>query len=224
MLATIEHLISAKNLTEIRQLLERARFVDGKLSAGMVARRVKNNQEMDPRSEDFHKLNELVMGNLVRHPKYKAVAWPKRVAAPFYARYEPGMEYGEHVDDPVMGQGQDLYRTDVSTTVFLSEPDEYEGGELVIIDTYGEQRIKLPAGHAVVYPSHSRHFVAPVTSGVRLVAVTWAQSTVRDPSRRELLYELNLAREQLFRELPESEATRKVAATFNNLVRRWVDL
>jgi len=224
MLATIEHLISAKNLTEIRRLLDRASFVDGKLSAGSVARRVKNNREMDPRGSEFNTLNELVMGNLVRHPKYKAVAWPKRVAAPFYARYEPGMEYGEHVDDPVMGQGQDLYRTDVSTTVFLSEPDEYEGGELVIIDTYGEQRIKLPAGSAVVYPSHSRHFVAPVTRGVRLVAVTWAQSTVRDPSKREMLYELNLAREQLFRELPDAEATRKVAATFNNLVRRWVDL
>ena len=224
MLATIEHLISAKNLTEIRRLLDRASFVDGKLSAGSVARRVKNNREMDPRSADFNALNEMVMGNLVRHPKYKAVAWPKRVAAPFYARYEPGMEYGEHVDDPVMGQGQDLYRTDVSTTVFLSEPDEYEGGELVIIDTYGEQRIKLAAGSAVVYPSHSRHFVAPVTKGVRLVAVTWAQSTVRDPSKREMLYELNLAREQLFRELPDAEATRKVAATFNNLVRRWVDI
>jgi len=224
MLATIEHLISAKNLTEIRRLLDRASFVDGKLSAGSVARRVKNNREMDPRSADFNALNEMVMGNLVRHPKYKAVAWPKRVAAPFYARYEPGMEYGEHVDDPVMGQGQDLYRTDVSTTVFLSEPEEYEGGELVIIDTYGEQRIKLAAGSAVVYPSHSRHFVAPVTEGVRLVAVTWAQSTVRDPSKREMLYELNLAREQLFRELPDAEATRKVAATFNNLVRRWVDI
>ncbi|MCK4709049.1 MAG: Fe2+-dependent dioxygenase [Gammaproteobacteria bacterium] len=223
MLASIDHLISAQNLTRIKQLLEDSPFLDGKLSAGMIAKGVKNNEEMNPQSNHFKELNELVMSNLVRHPKYKAVAWPKRVAAPFYARYEPGMEYGEHVDDPIMGQG-DIYRTDVSTTIFLSEPDEYEGGELVIKDTYGERSIKLAAGSAVIYPSHSRHYVAPVTKGVRYVAVTWAQSTVRDPSKREMLYELNQAREILYKELPDSEATRKISATFNNLVRSWVDI
>jgi len=223
MLASIDHLISAQNLTRIKQLLHDSPFVDGKLSAGMMAKGVKNNQEMNPQSAHFNELNELVMGNLVRHPKFKAVVWPKRIAAPFYVRYEQGMEYGEHVDDPIMGQG-DLYRTDVSTTIFLSEPDEYEGGELTIKDSYGERQIKLAAGSAVMYPSHSRHFVAPVTSGVRLVAVTWSQSTVRDPAKREMLYELNQAREMLYKELPDSEATRKISATFNNLVRRWVEL
>ena len=223
MLASIDHLISAKNLTKIRQLLDDSPFVDGKLSAGMVAQQVKHNQEMNPTSEHFRELNELVMGNLVRHPKYKAVVWPQRLAAPFYARYEAGMQYGEHVDDPIMGQS-DLYRTDVSITIFLSDPDEYDGGELTIRDTYGERTIKLPAGSVVMYPSHSRHYVAPVTRGIRLVAVTWAQSTIRDPSKREMLYELNLAREMLFKELPDSEATHKVSATFNNLVRRWVDV
>jgi len=223
MLASIDHLISAQNLTRIKQLLQDSPFIDGKLSAGMMAKGVKNNQEMNPQSAHFNELNELVMGNLVRHPKFKAVVWPKRVAAPFYVRYEQGMEYGEHVDDPIMGQG-DLYRTDVSTTIFLSEPDEYEGGELTIRDSYGERQIKLAAGSALMYPSHSRHFVAPVTSGVRLVAVTWSQSTVRDPAKREMLYELNQAREMLFKELPDSEATRKISATFNNLVRRWVEL
>ena len=223
MLASIDHLISAQNLIKIHQLLQDSPFVDGKLSAGVVARSVKHNQEMNPQSEHFNQLNQLVMSNLVRHPKFKAAAWPKRVAAPFYARYEPGMEYGEHVDDPVMGQG-DLYRTDISTTIFLSAPEDYDGGELVIKDSYGERRIKLAAGSAVIYPSHSRHYVAPVTRGVRYVAVTWAQSTVRDPAKREMLYELNQAREMLFRELPDAEATRKVSATFNNLVRRWVDI
>jgi PKHD-type hydroxylase len=223
MLASIDHLISAENLKKIRQLLDSSEFHDGKLSAGMVARGVKNNQEMNPQSEHFKTLNDLVMGNLVRHPKFKAVAWPKKVAAPFYARYEPGMDYGEHVDDPVMGQG-DLYRTDISTTVFLSEPDEYDGGELTIRDTYGERKIKLAAGSAVIYPSHSRHYVAPVTRGVRYVAVTWSQSTIRDPAQREMLYELHLAREMLFRDMPDAEATRKIGAVFNNLVRRWIDV
>lgn len=223
MLASIDHLISAQNLTKIKQLLDDSPFVDGKLSAGMIAKGVKNNEEMNPNSAHFKELNELVMSNLVRHPKYKAAAWPKRVATPFYARYEPGMEYGEHVDDPIMGQG-DIYRTDVSTTIFLSSPEDYEGGELVIKDTYGERSIKLDAGSAVIYPSHSRHYVAPVTKGIRYVAVTWAQSTVRDPAQREMLYELNQAREMLYKELPESEATRKISATFNNLVRRWIDV
>lgn len=223
MLASIDHLISAQNLTRIKQLLDESPFIDGKLSAGMIAKNVKNNQEMNPQSAHFNELNELVMSNLVRHPKYKAAAWPKRVAAPFYARYEPGMEYGEHVDDPVMGQG-DIYRTDISTTIFLSDPADYAGGELVIRDTYGGRSIKLAAGSAVIYPSHSRHYVAPVTSGVRYVAVTWAQSTVRDPAKREMLYELNQAREMLYKELPDSEATRKISATFNNLVRRWVEI
>ncbi|MBC8212621.1 MAG: Fe2+-dependent dioxygenase [Gammaproteobacteria bacterium] len=223
MLASIDHLISAQNLTKIRQLLQDSPFVDGRLSAGMMARGVKNNQEMNPQSSHFNELNELVMGNLVRHPKFKAVVWPKRVAAPFYVRYEQGMAYGEHVDDPIMGQGE-LYRTDVSTTIFLSDPEDYEGGELTIMDSYGERQIKLQAGSAVMYPSHSRHYVAPVTSGVRLVAVTWSQSTVRDPAKREMLYELNQAREMLYKELPNSEATRKISATFNNLVRRWVEL
>ncbi|MDJ0833181.1 MAG: Fe2+-dependent dioxygenase [Gammaproteobacteria bacterium] len=223
MLASIDHLISTENLAKIRELLQASPFVDGKLSAGMVARDVKHNQEMNPQSEHFNTLNELVMGNLVRHPKFKAAAWPKKVAAPFYAKYEPGMAYGEHVDDPVMGQGE-LYRTDISTTVFLSNPDEYDGGELTIRDTYGERKIKLAAGSAVIYPSHSRHYVAPVTRGTRYVAVTWAQSTIRDPAQREMLYELNQAREMLFKEQPDAESTRKVSAVFNNLVRRWIDI
>ena len=223
MLASIDHLISAQNLTKIRQLLDESQFVDGKLSAGDVAQRMKNNQEMSTSSQHLRELNELVMGNLVRHPKYRAVVWPKHIAAPFYARYEAGMSYGEHVDDPIMGQG-DLYRTDVSITVFLSEPDEYEGGELTIQDSYGSTQIKLPAGSAVMYPSQSRHYVAEVISGTRLVAVTWAQSTVRDPAKREILYDLNQARELLFKQSPDSAATKKVSASFNNLVRRWVEL
>ena len=222
MLASIDHLISAQNLATIRQLLDDSSFVDGKLSAGSIAQLAKNNQEMSAHSAHMSQLNELVMGNLVRHPKYRAVVWPKRIAAPFYARYETGMSYGEHVDDPIMGQG-DVYRTDVSITIFLSEPDEYEGGELTIQDSYGSTQIKLPAGSAVMYPSQSRHFVAEVTSGTRLVAVTWAQSTVRDPAKREILYDLNQARELLFKQDPDSAAAKKVSASFNNLVRRWVE-
>ncbi|MDJ0833180.1 MAG: Fe2+-dependent dioxygenase [Gammaproteobacteria bacterium] len=223
MLLTIDHLLDAETLDKIQQIFARARFVDGKLTAGDVASRVKNNQQMDPNDAYYQQLNDLVLPNLVKNPHYLAACWPARLKPPYYVRYTSGMTYGEHVDNPLMSE-QNTLRTDVSMTIFLSRPEDYDGGELTILDQYGERKIKLDAGSVVIYPSHSRHVVAPVTSGVRQVAVTWAQSRIRDPARREMLYELNQAREILIRELPQSEATRKVSASFNNLVRRWIDI
>jgi len=223
MLTKIENLFPSKTLKDIHQLLSEAPFINGKLSTGMAAKEVKNNLEMDNNSEHYNHLNELIMGRLVRHPLYRASCWPKQISAPFYARYEPGMGYGEHVDDPVMGQVGDYYRSDISLTIFLSNKNDYDGGELVILDSFGEQRIKLDAGSVVFYPSSSRHYVTPVTRGIRLVAVTWVQSTIRDPQKREILFELNEARELLLQQ-PESDASKKVSAVFNNLVRAWIDV
>jgi len=166
----------------------------------------------------------LVMGSLVRHADYRAGALPLRVAAPFYARYQPGMHYGDHVDDPVMGMGGALYRTDVSITIFLSDPEDYDGGELVVRSSFGDQRVKLPAGDAVMYPSSSLHHVAEVTRGERMVAVTWVQSLVRDPAQRELLYELNRVREKLLADSAESEEAVMVNRAYVNLVRMWGDV
>ncbi|HFD15072.1 MAG TPA: Fe2+-dependent dioxygenase, partial [Rhodospirillales bacterium] len=151
-------------------------------------------------------------------------ALPHRVAVPFYARYRPGMAYGEHVDDPVMGPPGGRYRSDVSITVFLNAPEEYDGGELVIETTYGPRAVKLPAGHAVLYPSSSRHRVAEVTRGERLVAVTWVQSLVRDPARREVLFELDRARRALIEADPAAEPARRVQAAYANLVRMWAEV
>ena len=134
------------------------------------------------------------------------------------------MHYGDHVDDPVMGSGGPRFRSDVSMTVFLSDPSDYEGGELVIRTPFGTQAVKLPAGYAVIYPSSSLHRVAEVTAGRRLVALTWIQSHVRDPARRELLYELNQARESLLEKAPGDDATRLVDRSYNNLVRMWGEL
>jgi PKHD-type hydroxylase len=208
----------------VRQLLDSAPFVDGRLSAGDVAKRVKKNLEVDRRTHELEQLNNLVMGKLVQHPVYRSGALPLRVAAPYYARYKPGMKYGDHVDDPIMGADGTMYRSDISITVFLGEPDDYEGGELVINTTFGEQKIKLPAGDAVMYPSSSLHRVAEVTRGERLVAVTWLQSLVRDPARRELLHELNSVREHLLAQEPESENAKLVNKTYVNLVRMWGDI
>ena len=223
MLLQIPTVLSKDKLTVIQAILAKSRFIDGKLSAGMAAERVKNNEEIAGDAREIQQLNNLVMGSLVQHPVYQSATLPMKIASPFYARYRPGMTYGDHVDDPVMGPPQGRYRSDVSTTVFLNEPDSYEGGELVIRTSFGDQQIKLPAGYAVVYPSSSLHHVAEVTRGERLVAVTWAQSMVRDAAKRELLYELNQARENLLKQRPEEDETRRVDVAYVNLIRMWAE-
>ncbi len=221
MLLRIPRLLDAAQLKEVQAILQKAPFVDGRLSAGLEARRVKRNEELSPTAQALEALNGIVMGSLVRHPTYLHGALPLKVASPIYARYRPGMAYGEHVDDPIMGPGP-RYRSDISITVFLNEG--YAGGELVIRTPFGEQQVKLPAGDAVMYPSSSLHRVEEVTAGERLVAVTWVQSMVRDPGKRELLYELHLAREGLLQKAPEYEETARVSAVYVNLIRRWAEL
>ncbi len=200
------------------------RFADGKASAGAAARRVKRNLEAERGAAELERLDEIVMGNLARHPVYRGGALPLHAATPLYIRYRAGMEYGDHLDDPIMGTGGVRYRSDVAVTVFLSAPDEYDGGELVIRGASGAQSVKLPAGDAVLYPAGTTHHVNAVTRGERTVAVTWVQSAVRDPARRELLYGLNLAREKLLASAPDAEETAQVNAAYLNLIRMWSEL
>ncbi len=221
MLLTIPSVLTRDQLLGVRQILARARFVEGKLSAGPAAMRVKRNEELDRNAEEIHPLNRLVMESLVRHPIYRSGALPLRVGTPYYARYGPGMAYGEHLDDPIMGGDGMLYRSDIAVTIFLNDPSEYDGGELMVRTPFGMNGIKLPAGHAVMYPASSLHRVDEITRGERLVAVTWVQSLVRDPAKRELLYELNLAREKLLQDAPDAEETTRVNSAYVNLVRMW---
>jgi PKHD-type hydroxylase len=224
MLLTVPGVLKPDEVRLAREWLAGARFADGRASAGAAARRVKRNEEAERGAGGLERLDEMVMGNLARHPVYRSGALPLHAATPLYIRYAPGMEYGEHLDDPIMGSGGVLYRSDVAVTVFLSAPGEYDGGELAIRGAQGEQRVKLPAGDAVLYPAGTLHHVSPVTRGERLVAVTWVQSIVRDPARRELLYGLNLAREKLLSQAPEAEETAQVNAAYMNLIRMWSDL
>lgn len=224
MLLEIPDLLSSKKLSEIRELINSATFIDGKLSAGMFAQRVKHNEELPADARQIQRLNNLVMNTLVQHPQFQNAALPHRVASPFYARYGKGQSYGDHIDDPVMGPVGQRYRSDLSCTIFLSEPDEYNGGELVIRTSFGEQQVKLAAGHAILYPSSSIHHVNEVNDGERLVAVTWIQSLIRDASRRELLYELNMAREKMMREKPDAEETKQVDHSYVNLIRMWSEV
>lgn len=224
MLLPIPAVLKADEVALARSWLAGARFIDGRLSAGLAARRVKSNQELDADAPDLERLNRLVMENLVRHPVYRAGALPLHVASPLYARYRPGAAYGDHLDDPIMGRDGVTYRSDIAITVFLSAPADYDGGELVIHTPFGDQAVKAPAGDAVLYPAGSIHHVNPVTRGERLVAVTWVQSLVRDAARRELLYGLNAARETLLQRAPDDPETAQVNAAYLNLVRMWSDL
>ncbi len=224
MLLAIPGVLKADELALARSWLAGARFVDGRLSAGAAARRVKNNQELEAGAPELERLNRLVMENLARHPVYRAGALPLHAASPSYARYRPGMAYGEHLDDPIMGAGGVMYRSDIAVTVFLNAPEEYDGGELVIRTPAADQEVKLPAGDAVLYPATSIHRVNPVTRGERVVAVTWVQSLVRDAARRELLYGLNAAREKLLQNAPDGSETAQVNAAYLNLIRMWSDL
>ncbi len=223
MLTHIKGVLDCRQLQTAATLIAAGRFADGSKSAGMAARRVKLNEELALDPSRLGELNKLVMGSLVGHPVFRSAAMPRKTAAPYYARYTPGMSYGNHVDDPVMGQGE-LYRSDVSVTIFLNDPQHYEGGELCVQTAFGEQQVKLPAGDAVVYPSSSIHRVAEVTRGERLVAVSWIQSLVREPDRRALLHELNQAREVLLQDKPDAPETAQVNQSYINLVRMWSDV
>ncbi len=224
MLLTIPELLNQPQLDKLLQVLKDASFVDGRLTAGFAAARVKNNLEMQTDSERMRLLIRIIMASLGHNETFRFAVLPHRVADPIVARYEPGMRYGDHVDDPIMGANGPRFRTDVSMTIFLNAPETYDGGELVVRTSFGEKRVKLRAGDAVVYPSSSLHQVAPVTRGERLVALTWVQSYVRDPAQRELLYDLNLARERLLKDAPTADATGYVDRSYTNLLRMWAEL
>lgn len=201
-----------------------ANFHEGTASAGNEAKRVKNNHEMFISDVEKQRLDNLVMGKLVQNKTYVAAAFAKRIAAPFYAKYSEGMHYGKHIDDPVMGPANQRYRSDISITIFLNDAEAYDGGELVISTAFGEQKVKLNAGDVVLYPSSSTHRVAEVTRGERLVAVTWLQSTIRDPAQREILFNLSQAREALIASSPESKELELLSNSYVNLLRMWSDI
>ena len=224
MLVILENVLAPAQLTLVRSRLADGQFSDGRTSAGDIAQRNKFNEELVAGTDDMAMLHNLVMGALVRNPVYRNAGLPHRVATPYYSRYHAGMKYGLHVDDPVMGQGADpsaRYRCDVAITIFLTGPEDYDGGELVVHTAFGEQSIKLPAGYGVMYPASSLHEVTEVTRGERLAAVTWMQSLVPDAEKRELLYRLWEARESLRIEQPDSAVTTRVDQSYVNLVRMW---
>lgn len=220
MLYTLDNVLDQDRLQLAGDLMSTGRFESGKRSAGGMASSGKHNLELEITTAQRTRLDNLVMGALVRHPVYLHAGLPRKVSAPYYVLYRQGMRYDYHVDDPVMGQ-QDKYRADMAITLFLNAAADYEGGELEIETAYGTQRFCGEAGDGVMYPASSRHRVTEITRGERLVAVTWMQSLVPETERRDLLYQLYQAGESLRRDAPDSETTRRVHHSYCNLVRMW---
>jgi len=224
MLYEVPGILSKVQVGAILQRLSRCEFVDGRLTAGSQAATVKKNLELAT-GEQRMELARIVYTGLAENPMFNQIALPRRMMVPIFSRYDVGMEYGSHADVAMMGINtpEHATRTDLSLTVFLSDQASYDGGELVITSDVGESRFKLPAGHAVVYPSHNLHYVAPVTRGVRFAAVSWVQSFVREGARREVLYELNTVAESLAGERVESGTAEVLFNVYHKLLRMWAD-
>jgi len=223
MLTIIPDVLSGKEVREICKIAASGTFVDGKATAGYRAKRVKNNAQMKKQSDDEKSLNTMLRDKLFQNSQFKAVAFPSRIAMPLISRYVPGMEYGLHMDDAVMNKTNPL-RTDISVTIFLNNPTDYEGGELVMESPFGTQELKLPMGAAAVYPSSTLHRVAPVSRGERLVAVTWVQSRVRDVRQREILADMDKVAKLLSKTKPEAAETDLAFKSYGNLLRMWADI
>ena len=222
MLVKIPDLLSPTQLDAVCSVLRQGQFVGGKHSAGKNASLAKNNQELTTDRDDYTALNDVVMTELVRHPTYLQSAMPAKVCAPIYARYTTGMAYGGHIDDPIMGPPDSRYRSDISISIFLNGPQEYEGGELCIETPQGEVEIKLPAGHAILYPSTHYHSVNEVTAGERLVAICWVQSFIRRADQREILVQLDQARASLA-DAVDSTTYKQINLSYTNLFRLWAE-
>jgi PKHD-type hydroxylase len=220
MIVAIDNVLTQAELQMLLQDLQTAEFVDGQRTAGRYARTVKQNLQLDADTPIATTLQSMVQEAIGRHPLLQAVARPKTIAPPLFSCYHPGMSYGLHTDNALMGN----LRADLSLTLFLSEPQSYRGGELAIDTGLGEQLLKLAAGSAIVYPSTYLHRVTEVTQGTRLAAVTWIQSYVRDTAERELLFDLDTVRQSLFNSSGKTLEFDLLCKTHSNLLRKWMEL
>ena len=223
MMLRIPALLTPEEVRECRQAMEAADWQDGRTTAGHLAARVKSNLQLPVDSPLAQKMGTLILDKLSRNPLYLSAALPLRVLPPRFNRYEGGGTYGNHIDNAlfVIPGTAIKVRTDVSTTVFFSDPDEYEGGELVVEDTFGHQSVKLAAGDAILYPGTSLHRVNPVTQGTRYASFFWTQSLVQSDEQRRLLFDLDQSIQQLTADCPDHPRLSALSSTYHNLLRMW---
>jgi PKHD-type hydroxylase len=226
MTIAIPHLLTPAQVAEGRQLLEAAAWVDGKGTAGPQAAQAKDNLQIPATHPAGRQVGEMILKVLSQHPLFLSAALPQHILPPMFNRYSGGQQFGTHVDGAVRqvpGTPQRL-RTDLSATLFFAHPEEYDGGELIIQDTYGQKSVKLPAGHLILYPSTSLHHVTPVTRGARLCSFFWIQSLVRDDARRSLLFDLDVAIQRLAGQLANDPSVVQLTGVYHNLVRQWAEM
>lgn len=225
MLIEIEALLSAAELDEVRRQLLAQPWVDGKVTAGVQSAQVKANRQLDEDNPLARQLGELILRRLSDNALFMSAALPKRIYPPLFNRYGGGEAFGFHVDNAIRGiKGvRERVRTDLSATLFLADPASYDGGELVIRDTFGEQRVKLPAGHLLLYPGSSLHRVEPVTRGERLASFFWIESLVREDSQRQMLLDMDVAIQRLTAQGADDQSLLELTGVYHNLLRRWSD-
>ncbi len=226
MLVRIPDILSKAEVARCRQVVDQAEWIDGNATSGHQSALAKNNQQLAEGSPAARQVGDAVLDALGRSPLFISAALPLKVFPPLFNRYAGGQAFGAHVDNAIRQlRGSDFrIRSDLSATLFLSEPDEYEGGELSVEDTYGVHRVRLPAGHLVLYPASSLHHVTPVTSGARVASFFWIQSMVRDDADRRLLFDLDTTIQQLAGERGHGDAAViRLTGVYHNLLRRWAD-
>lgn len=218
----ISNILNVDQLTRLRQWIAESPFESGERTAGARARRVKDNLQMTRDATHRKAIHEMIISTLLGNSEFRRTALPKSLRPPMISRYQAGMAYGPHVDDALMGKDNQT-RSDLSFTIFIAEPTEYDGGELTIMFSTGEEEVKLPAGSMYLYPSSTIHRVQPVTRGERVAIVGWAESYVRDPAKREILYDIGQIKKLLAEQLPNASETDLAAKTQANLLRMWAE-
>jgi PKHD-type hydroxylase len=226
MLLHIDSVLSAEEAADYRAALERADWVDGRVTAGYQSARTKHNMQMPEDHPLSRELSARIVAALERNPLFMGAALPLRVFPPLFNRYEGGQSFGTHVDNAVrqISATGERIRTDLSATLFLTEPEDYDGGELIIEDTYGTQSVKLPAGHMVLYPATSLHHVRAVTRGARISSFFWIQSMVRSDAQRTVLFDLDMAVQRLSAESPDHPSAVQLTGIYHNLIRMWAEI
>ncbi len=227
MLNCIPNILSAEDVADFRSIMERAVWEDGRSTAGSQSALVKKNEQLVTDSNVARQLGERVIGALLTNPAFIAAAIPLHIFPPLFNRYNVGQFFGEHVDNSIRGDKQTgmRIRTDLSVTLFLSEPDEYDGGELIIDDYNGGQEVKLPAGHMVLYPATSLHTVTPITRGSRISCFFWIQSMIRDAHARSMIFDLDNTIQDLVDRLGrDADEVRRLTNLYHNLIRYWAEL
>ncbi|SRR5579885_634085 len=225
MVVAIPGVLAPEQVACARRVLEQQEWIDGRVTAGHQSARAKDNLQLPEEHPAARQLGTMILEALAQNALFIAAALPLKVFPPLFNLYRGGQSFGTHVDNAIRQVAGALHRvrTDLSCTLFLSEPSEYDGGELVVEDSYGAHAIKLPAGHMILYPASSLHHVRPVTRGARMASFFWVQSMVRDDGERTLLFDLDTAIQRLNHDLPDHPSAIQFTGVYHNLLRRWAE-